>query len=113
VYGSMPGSLAHMRAYRDRFVPGRLTATRGCRMPYPAVTRCVFVVARAIQRVRHGAHNCRAESRGQLRIGVQGDDVLHVRQTGRVADDEREAIPAFQPPRRSAFKSASLPRLRS
>ena len=23
------GSLPHMRAYRDRFVPGRLTATRG------------------------------------------------------------------------------------
>ena len=28
-----------VRAYRERLAPGRLMLTRGCRMPYPSVTR--------------------------------------------------------------------------
>ena len=77
-------------------------------------TLLVFVVARTIQRVRHGSHKLPRRIARQLRIRVKGDHVLHVRQDCRLADDEREAIPEIlSPPRRSEFKSASFPRLRS
>ena len=39
----------------------------------------VFVVPRAIQRVRHGSHKLPRRIARQLRIRVEGDHVLHVR----------------------------------
>ncbi len=52
----------------------------------------VRVVARPIQRVRHGAHQLPRRVARQLGIGVQGNDVLHVRQERRIPDDPREAL---------------------
>ena len=51
------------------------------------------VVARAIQRVRHGADELPRRIARQLRIGVQGDDVLHAGQDRGVTDDERKTLP--------------------
>ena len=47
----------------------------------------------------------------QLRVGVERDDVTHAAQQRHVADDRGEAVRGR--PRSSAFRSASLPRLRS
>ena len=51
-----------------------------------------LVVARAIQRVRHGPDELPCRVARQLRIGVERDHVFHVRQDGRLAHHEREAI---------------------
>ena len=39
----------------------------------------VLVEPRPVQGVRHGSHQLPGRVAGQLRIGVQGDHVLHVR----------------------------------
>ena len=52
----------------------------------------VRVVARPIQRVRHGAHQFPRRVARQLGIGVQGNDVLHVRQERRIPDDPRKTL---------------------
>jgi hypothetical protein len=46
---------------------------------------------RTVQRVRHGADELPCRVARQLRIAIEGDDVLDVGQQRRVADDEREA----------------------
>ena len=56
-------------------------------------TQRSFVVPRAIQGVRHGSHELPRRVARELRIRVQGNHVLHVRQNGSPADDERKAIP--------------------
>ena len=62
-------------------------------MPYPSVTRCLrLVVARAIQRMRHGSDELPGRVARKLRVRVEGDHVSHVRQDRGLADDEREAI---------------------
>ena len=65
MYGSIPGSLPNRRAYRDRPVPERVSATRGCKIPCPSETRSI----RSSYRGRFSGcamapTNCRAESRG-------------------------------------------------
>ncbi|KAF5056936.1 hypothetical protein DSECCO2_362080 [anaerobic digester metagenome] len=55
-------------------------------------TAARLVVAGAVQRMGHGAHEPARRVAGQLRVGVQGDDESDIRQDGRVADDEREAV---------------------
>ena len=50
------------------------------------------VVARAIQRMRHGAHKLPCDITRKLRIRVQGDDVLYIRETSRITGNERETV---------------------
>jgi len=86
---------------------------RGCRCRSPPPdTLPVFVVVRAIQRVRHGPHElpCRVAP-GDGRVRVQGNDILHVRQNVGVPTTREKRSVA--PPRKQRFKSASFPRLRS
>ena len=52
----------------------------------------VCVVARTIQRVRHGRYELPRRIARQLRIRVKGDHVLHVRQDRSLTDDERKAV---------------------
>ena len=63
-------------------------------------TLLVFVVARTIERVRHGTHKLPRRIACQYRIGIQGDHVLHARQDRGITDDESEAItgPSAQKP---------------
>jgi len=42
VYGSIPGSPQKSCAKRDRRLLGKLSATSGCNIPYPSVTRFLF-----------------------------------------------------------------------
>jgi hypothetical protein len=58
--------------------------------------------------------NCRAASRGSC-VSVSRVMTYRTPDRTRVADDERKAVPGERPapPRSSAFRSASLPRLRS
>ena len=55
--------------------------------PLPAL-----VVARPIQRVRHGAHQLPRRIAWQLGVSVQGNDVLHIQQNRGITDHPREAI---------------------
>ena len=93
MYGSIPGSLPNKRAYRERFVPDRVSATRGCNMPYPSETRCIRSSYRGtVQRVRHGPDELPRRVARQLRIRVEGDHEPDVRQILRPADDDGKAI---------------------
>jgi hypothetical protein len=61
--------------------------------------------------VRHGADELPRRVARQLRVGVEGDDVPHAGQDAVCADDQRERI--RRAAAQQAFRSASLPRLRS
>ncbi len=54
----------------------------------------VAAETRSVQRVSHGGDELAGRIARQLRVGVQRDDVAHVRQGRDVADDPREAIRA-------------------
>ena len=49
-----------------------------------------FVVAGTIQRMRHGSHQFACNVARELRVRVQGDDVLDVQKAGCIAYDARE-----------------------
>ena len=57
---------------------------------------CV-VVARMVQRMRHGTDKLPSRITRQLRIRIQCNHVLHGGKNGRVSDDERKAIRSATP----------------
>ncbi|MBK7332823.1 MAG: hypothetical protein IPI87_10830 [Betaproteobacteria bacterium] len=65
----------------------------GCSRPgKPPLPPCGGAEARAVQRMRHRSNHLPRRIPRQLRVGVQRDHVLHVREHPRVAHDEREAL---------------------
>ena len=64
----------------------------------PARDLARFIEARRIQRMRHGADELTRRITRQLGVGIQRNDVSHLREDLRHADDERKTIrmPAAQ-----------------
>ena len=112
VYGSMPGSLPNSRAYRDSPLIGKLTDTRGWRMPYPSTTRCLLSSYRArFSGCAMAATHCQAESRGSC---VSVSRVMTYFTLDRISvAPTTSAKQSFEEPRRNEFRSESFPRLRS